>query len=36
MSRVIEIALANPLIAKYVKELNPHFEVPERPFKRMK
>lgn len=36
MSRVIEITLANPTIAKYVKELNPHFEVPERPFKRMK
>ncbi|MCJ1363514.1 hypothetical protein MMC16_002621 [Acarospora aff. strigata] len=36
MSRVIEIALANPIISKYVKELNPHFEVPERPFKRMK
>ncbi|KAI9876302.1 MAG: hypothetical protein M1830_006806 [Pleopsidium flavum] len=36
MSRVIEITLADPLIAKFVKELNPHFEVPERPFKRMK
>lgn len=36
MSRVVEITMANPLIAKYIKELNPHFEAPERPFKRMK
>ena len=36
MCRVIEIALSNPQIAKLVRDLNPKFEVPERPFKRMK
>ncbi|KAH0559355.1 hypothetical protein GP486_004131 [Trichoglossum hirsutum] len=34
--RVIEIVLANPLIAKLVKDLNPDFEPPARPFVRMK
>ncbi|KAL8723036.1 MAG: hypothetical protein Q9225_000578 [Loekoesia sp. 1 TL-2023] len=34
--RVIEIALSNPQIAKLVQDLNPKFDVPERPFKRMK
>ncbi|KAL8705980.1 MAG: hypothetical protein Q9201_000924 [Fulgogasparrea decipioides] len=36
MCRVVEITLANPQIATLVRELNPKFEVPERPFKRMK
>ncbi|KAF2232346.1 asparaginyl-tRNA synthetase [Viridothelium virens] len=36
MCRVIELTLADPVIAAYVKELNPEFKVPERPFKRMK
>ena len=36
MSRVIEIALSHPQTAKLVKELNPTFQVPERPFKRMR
>ncbi len=34
--RVIEITLSDSVIAGYVKELNPDFKVPERPFKRMK
>ncbi|OAL38478.1 hypothetical protein AYO20_02127 [Fonsecaea nubica] len=34
--RVIEIALADPLIAKYVYDLNPDFKAPSRPFRRMK
>ena len=36
MSRVVEIVLDNPQIAKLVQELNPSFKAPERPFKRMK
>ncbi|KAI9697108.1 MAG: hypothetical protein M1820_007923 [Bogoriella megaspora] len=36
MSRVIEVTLADPVIAAYIKELNPEFKQPERPFKRMK
>ncbi|KAL8944213.1 MAG: hypothetical protein Q9211_000682 [Gyalolechia sp. 1 TL-2023] len=36
MCRVIEIALKNPHTAKLVQDLNPKFQVPERPFKRMK
>ncbi|KAI4107202.1 MAG: hypothetical protein L6R37_001779 [Teloschistes peruensis] len=36
MCRVVDIALANPQIAALVRELNPSFQVPERPFKRMK
>ncbi|KAL8763365.1 MAG: hypothetical protein Q9184_000836 [Pyrenodesmia sp. 2 TL-2023] len=36
MCRVIEIALTNPQIAQLVRDLNPDFRVPERPFKRMK
>lgn len=35
MSRVIEITLSHPQIAKYVYELNKDFKVPERPFRRM-
>ncbi|PGH01529.1 asparagine-tRNA ligase [Blastomyces parvus] len=34
--RVIDTVLAEPLIARYVKELNPNFTPPSRPFKRMK
>ena len=36
MCRVIELTLSDPVIAAYIKELNPEFTVPERPFKRMK
>ena len=36
MCRVIDLTLADPVIAKYVKELNPSFESPLRPFKRMR
>ncbi|PGG96663.1 asparagine-tRNA ligase [Helicocarpus griseus UAMH5409] len=34
--RVIDFVLSEPLIAKYVKELNPSFTPPSRPFRRMK
>jgi asparaginyl-tRNA synthetase len=34
--RVIEVVLADPLTAKSVKDLNPNFKFPERPFLRMK
>lgn len=33
---VISIVLANPRIAKMLQDLNPDFQMPERPFKRMK
>ena len=36
MSRVVEIVLANPHSAKLIRELNPDFKPPERPFRRMK
>ncbi|KAL8731455.1 MAG: hypothetical protein Q9166_003430 [cf. Caloplaca sp. 2 TL-2023] len=36
MCRVVELALANPQTAKFIRDLNPGFEAPERPFKRMK
>ncbi|KAL8881379.1 MAG: hypothetical protein Q9198_001412 [Flavoplaca austrocitrina] len=36
MCRVVELSLANPQIAKLILDLNPKFEAPERPFKRMK
>lgn len=36
MCTVIDIALANPSIKKLVHDLNPGFQVPERPFMRMK
>ena len=35
MTRVIEITLSDPIIAKYVAELNPDFKAPTRPFLRM-
>ncbi|KAF2083772.1 asparaginyl-tRNA synthetase [Saccharata proteae CBS 121410] len=34
--RVLELTMADPVIAGYIKELNPEFKMPERPFKRMK
>lgn len=34
--RVLEITMADPVIAKHIAELNPDFKMPERPFKRMK
>ncbi|KAF3064436.1 Asparagine-tRNA ligase, cytoplasmic [Daldinia childiae] len=34
--RVIDIVLANPIIAAHLKELNPTFQKPVRPFLRMK
>ncbi|KAI2612514.1 asparaginyl-tRNA synthetase [Hypoxylon fragiforme] len=34
--RVIDIVLANPTIAAHLKELNPTFQKPSRPFMRMK
>ncbi|KAI9809538.1 MAG: hypothetical protein M1827_006773 [Pycnora praestabilis] len=36
ISKVIEHTLSDPQTAKYVHELNPNFQVPERPFKRMR
>ncbi|KAG8531572.1 uncharacterized protein KY384_003202 [Bacidia gigantensis] len=35
MSNVVEIVLSDPKIKAMVYELNPSFQVPERPFKRM-
>ncbi|OCT46253.1 Asparagine--tRNA ligase, cytoplasmic [Cladophialophora carrionii] len=34
--RVIDIALADPTVAKFIAELNPDFKPPSRPFKRMR
>ncbi|KAG8623178.1 hypothetical protein KVT40_008154 [Elsinoe batatas] len=34
--RVLEIALSDPVIAKYISDLNPDFKMPERPFRRMR
>ena len=36
MSKVIELALADPKIKKLIYDLNPDFKVPERPFMRMR
>ncbi|GAW22563.1 hypothetical protein ANO14919_121030 [Xylariales sp. No.14919] len=36
MCRVLEIVMADPTIAGYIKNLNPDFKLPERPFMRMK
>ncbi|KAJ8107580.1 hypothetical protein ONZ43_g6688 [Nemania bipapillata] len=36
MCRVLEIVMADPVIAGYIKKLNPDFKLPERPFMRMK
>ncbi|KAI0003142.1 hypothetical protein F4779DRAFT_602265 [Xylariaceae sp. FL0662B] len=34
--RVLELTMADPVIAGYIKSLNPEFKMPERPFLRMK
>ncbi|KAF2101740.1 asparaginyl-tRNA synthetase [Rhizodiscina lignyota] len=34
--RVLEITMSDPVIAAYIKEMNPEFQMPEMPFKRMK
>ena len=34
--RVIELTLSDPVIASYVRDLNPDFRPPSRPFKRMR
>lgn len=36
MCRVLEIVVSDPAIAGYIKNLNPDFKLPERPFMRMK
>lgn len=36
MCRVLEVTLADPVIAAHVAALNPEFKMPERPFKRMR
>jgi len=36
MCRVLEVALSDPTIKQHVMDLNPEFEMPERPFMRMK
>ena len=36
MCRVLEVTMSDPVIAKYIRDLNPEFQMPERPFKRMK
>ncbi|KAJ8124959.1 hypothetical protein O1611_g8680 [Lasiodiplodia mahajangana] len=36
MCRVLEIVMADPVIAGYIKNLNPDFKLPQRPFMRMK
>ncbi|KAI0435538.1 hypothetical protein F4803DRAFT_317391 [Xylaria telfairii] len=36
MCRVLELVMADPVIAGYIKTLNPDFKLPERPFMRMK
>jgi len=34
--RVLEIVMADPIISKHIKDLNPDFKIPERPFMRMR
>lgn len=34
--RVLEITMSDPLIKRFIEELNPGFKLPELPFKRMK
>ncbi|KAI9832639.1 MAG: hypothetical protein M1819_004224 [Sarea resinae] len=36
MCRVVDLILEDPLTAKMIKELNPDFKAPERPFMRMR
>lgn len=34
--RVLDLTMADPAISSYIKQLNPEFQMPSRPFKRMK
>ena len=36
MCRVLEVTMSDPKIAAYIKEMNPDFQMPERPFMRMR
>lgn len=36
MCRVLEVTMADPVIKQYILDLNPEFEMPSRPFKRMR
>ncbi|CAA9957202.1 cytoplasmic asparaginyl-tRNA synthetase [Pyrenophora teres f. maculata] len=36
MCRVLEVTMADPVVKQYIMDLNPEFQLPERPFKRMK
>ena len=36
MCRVIEVTMSDPVIKQYILDLNPEFQMPERPFLRMK
>ncbi|KAF2273923.1 asparaginyl-tRNA synthetase [Westerdykella ornata] len=36
MCRVLEVTMSDPTIKQYILDLNPEFQMPERPFKRMK
>ncbi|CAO2654188.1 Nn.00g109210.m01.CDS01 [Neocucurbitaria sp. VM-36] len=36
MCRVLEVTMADPIIKQHIMDLNPEFQMPERPFKRMK
>lgn len=36
MCRVLEVTLSDPIVKQYITDLNPEFQFPERPFKRMK
>lgn len=36
MCRVLEVTMENPTVKQYIMDLNPEFQMPERPFKRMK
>ncbi|KAJ4375057.1 hypothetical protein N0V83_002137 [Neocucurbitaria cava] len=36
MCRVLEVTMSDPVIKQHIMDLNPEFQVPERPFMRMK
>ncbi|KAF2477944.1 asparaginyl-tRNA synthetase [Lindgomyces ingoldianus] len=36
MCRVLEVTMSDPTVKQYIMDLNPEFQIPERPFKRMK
>lgn len=36
MCRVLEITMSDPVVKQHILDLNPEFQFPERPFKRMK